>query len=79
METNCPARFGEALDSYQKSLSRRNYEGALLHIESAIECCPYPPLYSHLTACRDSVVKAQEQATYEKNRKWYQPRKPATT
>lgn len=73
--TNCPVKFGESLDAYEKALARRNYEGALVSIEDAIAHNPYPSLYEHLTGRRDMVVAAKSSADYVKNRKWWQPRR----
>lgn len=75
MEGNCPTRFGEAMDAYEKSVARGNYETALTNIDDAISSCPYPSLYTHLSTCRASVVEAKKAAEYAKNRKWYQPRR----
>lgn len=75
IETNCPQRFGASLDSYEKSLANRNYDTALIAIEEAISCNPYPTLYAHLTACRDTAVAAKVAQEYAESRKWWQPRR----
>lgn len=53
---NRPDRFGEALDQYEKSMAKRDYEGACDHLIAAIECNPYPGLYEYLA---QSLAKAR--------------------
>jgi hypothetical protein len=76
---NCPTKFGESLDAYEKALARRNFEGALTSIEDAISHNPFPTLYAHLAACRDGVAGSLEAQRYAQTRKWYQPRRRLAT